>query len=143
MEGRATAAACATERQQHRVKKALIADDSASNRELLRTMLAHFGFEVTEAVDGLQALELAPDSHPDLIILDIQMPRLDGYGALAKLRELEQFRSTPIIALTAFAMEGDFERGRAAGFSDYVTKPVGLKKLRMVLERSLGLRSPW
>ena len=120
------------------MKQVLIADDSASNRELLRTMLVHFGFEVSEAVDGLQALELAPALNPHLIILDIQMPRLDGYGALAKLREMERFRKTPIIALTAYAMEGDRERGREAGFTDYVTKPVGLKKLRQVIEKHLG-----
>ena len=121
------------------MRKVLIADDSASNRELLRTMLAHFGFAVTEAADGLQALELAPALAPDLIVLDIQMPRLDGYGTLARLRETEQFRNTPIIALTAYAMEGDHERGRAAGFTDYVTKPIGLKKLRLVLEKHLDM----
>ena len=121
------------------MRKVLIADDSASNRELLRTMLAHFGFAVTEAADGLQALELAPALAPDLIVLDIQMPRLDGYGTLARLREMEQFRNTPIIALTAYAMEGDHERGRAAGFTDYVTKPIGLKKLRLVLEKHLDM----
>jgi CheY-like chemotaxis protein len=116
------------------MRKVLIADDSASNRELLRTMLTHLGFDVFEAVDGAQALELAPGAAPDLIILDIQMPRLDGYGALSRLREMEQFRSTPIVALTAYAMEGDRERGQAAGFTEYITKPIGLKKLRQVLQ---------
>jgi two-component system, cell cycle response regulator DivK len=120
------------------MKKVLIADDSASNRELLRTMLEHLHLEVIEAADGLQALEVAPAAAPDLIILDIQMPRLDGYGTLARLRALEQFRDTPILALTAYAMEGDPDRGRAAGFTDYVTKPVGMKKLRHVIEGISG-----
>jgi two-component system, cell cycle response regulator DivK len=119
------------------VTKVLIADDSASNRELLRTILTHCGCEVTEAADGFQAIEAADSVRPDLIILDIQMPRLDGYGTLARLRALEQFRKTPIIALTAYAMEGDDEKGRAAGFNDYVTKPVGLKKIRQVLDALL------
>ena len=91
-----------------------------------------------EAADGFQALDVASSVHPDLIILDIQMPRLDGYGTLARLRELEAFRKTPIVALTAYAMEGDDQRGLAAGFNDYVTKPVGLKKIREVLKKHLG-----
>jgi CheY-like chemotaxis protein len=118
--------------------KVLIVDDSSSNRELLRTMLSHCGCEVMEAADGFQALDVAASVHPDLIILDIQMPRLDGYGTLARLRELEAFRKTPIVALTAYAMEGDDQRGLAAGFNDYVTKPVGLKKIREVLKKHLG-----
>jgi CheY-like chemotaxis protein len=120
------------------VTKVLIADDSASNRELLRTMLNHCGCEVTEAADGFQAIEAAETVRPDLIILDIQMPRLDGYGTLARLRALELFKKTPIIALTAYAMEGDDEKGRIAGFNDYVTKPVGLKKIRQVLNNLLA-----
>ncbi len=118
--------------------KVLIVDDSASNRELLRTMLAHCGCEVTEAADGFQALEVAEQVHPDLIILDIQMPRLDGYGTLARLRGMEAFRKTPIVALTAYAMEGDDEKGRAAGFDDYVTKPVGLKRIKQLLGTQAG-----
>lgn len=118
--------------------KVLIVDDSSSNRELLRTMLSHCGCEVSEAADGFQAIDAAVSLRPDLIILDIQMPRLDGYGTLARLRELEAFRSTPIVALTAYAMEGDDQRGLAAGFNDYVTKPVGLKKIREVLKKHLG-----
>jgi CheY-like chemotaxis protein len=119
------------------MRKALIADDSASNRELLRTMLSHCGFDVSEASDGFQTLDIAPALNPSLIILDIQMPGLDGYGTLERLRALEQFRNTPILALTAYAMDGDTERGRAAGFTDYVTKPVGLKTLRNVIEKHL------
>ncbi len=118
--------------------KVLIVDDSASNRELLRTMLSHCGCEVSEAGDGYEALSIAEQVKPDLIILDIQMPRLDGYGALARFRELEGFRKTPIVALTAYAMEGDDEKGRSAGFNDYVTKPVGLKKIRELLRSLLG-----
>lgn len=101
-------------------------------------MLSHCGCEVTEAADGFQAIEVAEAVHPDLIILDIQMPRLDGYGTLARLREMEAFRKTPIVALTAYAMEGDDQKGLAAGFNDYVTKPVGLKKIREVLQKQIG-----
>jgi CheY-like chemotaxis protein len=101
-------------------------------------MLTHCGCEVAEAADGFQALEMAAAVVPDLIILDIQMPRLDGYGTLARLRELEAFRETPIIALTAYAMEGDDQKGLAAGFDEYVTKPVGLKRIREVLQKQLS-----
>jgi CheY-like chemotaxis protein len=115
----------------------LIADDSASNRELLRTMLNHAGHQVTEAEDGEQAVAQARITRPDLAIIDIQMPKLDGYGVLQQLRADDGLRHIPVIALTAYAMDGDRARGLSAGFHAYVTKPVTLRNLRDILREVL------
>jgi len=116
----------------------LIADDRASSRELLRLVLVRAGYDVIEAEDGVDALERARAGHPDLILLDLQMPRLDGYGALAELRREERFRTLPIVALTASAMRGDREKILAAGFTDYLSKPAGPEQLRETVARLLG-----
>lgn len=108
----------------------LIADDRASSRELLRIVLERAGYEVLEAEDGNQAVERAVGGNPDLILLDLQMPGLDGYGVLAKLRSDSRFADLPVLALTASAMRGDRERILAAGFTDYLSKPAGPELLR-------------
>ena len=115
----------------------LIADDNAASRELIRTVLEHEGYEMFEAVDGLEALELARRVQPDLIILDLQMPRLDGFGTMAKLRSESLFDGTPVVALTASAMAGDKDRALASGFTGYLTKPIGLGLLRSEVQRLL------
>lgn len=115
----------------------LIADDRSSSRELLRTVLERAGYQVIEAEDGEVAVERAITGHPDLILLDLQMPRLDGYGVLAKLRGDPRFASVPILALTASAMRGDRENILAAGFTDYLSKPAGPELLRETVARFL------
>jgi CheY-like chemotaxis protein len=119
-------------------RRILIADDRASSRELLRLVLARAGYEVIEAEDGIDALERARAANPDLILLDLQMPRLDGYGTLAELRREERFRTLPILALTASAMRGDREKILAAGFTDYLSKPAGPDQLRETVAKLLG-----
>jgi len=121
------------------VSRVLIVDDSASNRELLRTMLEHSGHTVSEASDGEQALEMMATARPDLAILDIQMPRLDGYGVLRRMQADAALRGVPAVALTAYAMDGDRARGLQAGFADYLTKPLKLQTLRAVLARLLAV----
>ncbi|HTV83485.1 MAG TPA: response regulator [Acidobacteriaceae bacterium] len=121
-----------------RKRRILIADDRASSRELLRLVMGRAGYEVIEAEDGLEALERARADTPDLILLDLQMPRLDGYGVLAELRREERFRTLPILALTASAMRGDREKILAAGFTDYLSKPAGPDLLRETVARLLG-----
>lgn len=116
----------------------LIADDRASSRELLRTVLLRAGYTVLEAEDGAQAVALARSGHPDLVMLDLQMPGLDGFGALAELRGDPRFKDVPIVALTASAMRGDREKILEAGFTDYLAKPVGLEMLRETVARLLG-----
>jgi CheY-like chemotaxis protein len=115
----------------------LIADDRSSSRELLRTVLERSGYAVIEAEDGEAAVERAMAENPDLILLDLQMPRLDGYGALAKLRAEPRFASLPILALTASAMRGDRENILGAGFTDYLSKPAGPELLRETVARLL------
>ena len=122
----------------------LIADDRASSRELLRTVLLRAGYEVLEAEDGEQALAQARSGHPDLILLDLQMPGLDGFGVLAELRGDPRFKDLPVLALTASAMRGDREKILEAGFTDYLAKPAGPDTLRETVARLLrgpGVRS--
>ena len=120
------------------MKRILIAEDRDSSRELIRTVLESAGYEVIEGVDGEQALEIAMHNPVDLIILDLQMPKVDGFGVVRSLREHERFAGTPILALTASAMQGDRERALAAGFSSYIAKPVDLKLLRSEVRRFVG-----
>jgi len=119
-------------------KKVLIADDTATSRELVRTVLERSGLDVHEAVDGVEALDRARSVHPDLIILDLHMPRLDGFGVIEQLRNDPDFASTPVMALTASAMMGDQERALRAGFTGYFTKPIRLGDLRAEIKRLLG-----
>jgi len=115
----------------------LIADDRASSRELLRTVLQRAGYEVLEAEDGEQALAQARVGNPDLVLLDLQMPGLDGFGVLAELRGDPRFRDLPIVALTASAMRGDREKILEAGFTEYLAKPASPETLRETVARLL------
>jgi CheY-like chemotaxis protein len=119
------------------MKRILIADDKATGRELVRTILENDGYEIHEAVDGLDAVAQARAVHPDLMILDLHMPGLDGFGVVAALRQDAAFGSMPILALTASAMMGDRERALGAGFTGYVSKPIRLSVLREEIERLL------
>ena len=119
------------------MKTILVADDKATGRELVRTVLEKAGFKVIEASDGLEAVRSAKESQPDLIILDLHMPGLDGFGVIQELRRDLHFERTPIMALTASAMQGDRERAMSVGFTGYITKPIRLGALRGEVERLL------
>jgi CheY-like chemotaxis protein len=119
------------------MKKVLIADDNATSRELVRTVLENSGYEVVEAGDGIEALRSARESKPDLIILDLHMPGLDGFGVVREIRLDRDLAATPVMALTASAMQGDRERALAAGFTSYIAKPIQLRVLRSEVERML------
>lgn len=116
----------------------LIADDAAASRELISTVLEGAGYRVIEAKDGAEALRLADAERPDLIILDIQMPLLDGYRTLRALRADPAFASTPVVALTAGTMRGERERALNAGFAQFLAKPLSLNLLRLEVSRLLG-----
>jgi CheY-like chemotaxis protein len=119
------------------MKTVLIADDKATSRELVRTVLERSGYLVVEAGDGIEALRSARESKPDLIILDLHMPGLDGFGVVREIRLDRNLAATPVMALTASAMQGDRERALAAGFTSYLAKPIQLSFLRSEVERML------
>jgi len=121
------------------MKRVLVADDKAPGRELIRVVLEQSGRAVYEASDGIEALRSARDLLPDLIILDLHMPVLDGFGVLEELKLDQRFAATPIIALTASAMQGDRERALSAGFTSYIAKPMSLSALRGEIERFINV----
>ncbi len=102
----------------------LVIEDNEQNLYLMRFMLEKNGFIVHEARDGGQGIMLAGMLHPDLILLDIQLPQLDGYAVAAELRKDPALWRTPIIAVTSYAMAGDREKALAAGATDYIEKPI-------------------
>ena len=120
------------------MKRVLIADDRSAGRELMRSVLERSGYAVFEASNGKEAVVSARQILPDLIILDLHMPELDGFGVLKELRGDTRFAATPIIALTASAMHGDREQALSAGFTSYIAKPVSLSALRSEIQRLLG-----
>jgi CheY-like chemotaxis protein len=119
------------------MKTVLVADDKATSRELVRIALEHCGYVVYEASDGGEALSSARDLHPDLIILDLHMPGLDGFGVIKELRLDAELAATPVMALTASAMQGDKERALSVGFTSYLAKPIHLSRLREEVKRLL------
>ena len=120
------------------MKRVLVAEDQPASLELLRTVLESAGYEVVEAVNGLDAVEKASSNSVDLVLLDLHMPKMDGFAVLAELRKNTTFQTVPIIALTASAMRGDRERALESGFSSYIAKPVDLALLRSELKRLIG-----
>jgi CheY-like chemotaxis protein len=115
----------------------LLADDNMANILTIGEYLKHYGYEVAVAHDGLEAIERAEAVNPDIILMDIQMPVMNGLEAIASLRRNNRFGSTPIIALTALAMSGDRERCLQAGANAYMSKPVRLKILKQTIENFL------
>jgi CheY-like chemotaxis protein len=115
----------------------LLAEDNASNIEVMHDFIESRGYAMVIASDGFEAVERALEFHPAMIFMDIQMPRLDGLEAIRRIRNYTVLEKTPIVALTAFAMEGDREKCLAAGADDYMTKPVSLKTLSEAIHRFL------
>ncbi|MBI4382026.1 MAG: response regulator [candidate division NC10 bacterium] len=109
--------------------KILLVEDSEMNRDMLARRLARRGYEVVIAVDGGQGVTLAQTEAPDLILMDMNLPVLDGLEATRQLRAAPATRSIPIIALTAHAMSGDRENALGAGCDDYDSKPIELERL--------------
>ena len=119
-------------------KRVLVADDNPAGRELVRESLAEYVSSIIEASDGREALDKIRETLPDLVLLDIQMPELDGYAVLREIRGDPALQGLRVVALTAFAMQGDRERALEAGFDDYLTKPVTVAKLKAQLEPELA-----
>ena len=115
--------------------KVLIAEDNAVNRELLRELLEARGYTVEEACDGREALRMIEQMEPDLLLLDIGMPVLDGYGVVRELRQNPRFAALPTLAVTAYAMQGDREKILSSGFDGYLSKPLNAQALTEALDR--------
>jgi CheY-like chemotaxis protein len=116
-------------------KMILIVEDEPLNMKLIRSVLQVSGYTTLEATDGKQALDMAREKMPDLILMDIQMPVMDGLEATKILKSDPATESIPIIALTAFAMQGDREKAIGAGFNDYMSKPIDIQLfLKKVVE---------
>ncbi len=104
--------------------KVLVIEDNEKNRYLISFLLKGAGFEVIEAVTGEEGVEMAISKRPDLVLMDIQLPGIDGYEATRRIRASGSDGAVPIIALTSYAMTGDRERALAAGCTGYVEKPI-------------------
>jgi CheY-like chemotaxis protein len=115
----------------------LVVDDQESNRELLSTILIHLGYRVIEAADGLEAVKLAKRECPDLIIMDLSMPVIDGFGALRLLRDVPQIREVPVVACTAHDTSTHKHQALSVGFNEFLTKPIDFRKLSGVLNQFL------
>jgi two-component system cell cycle response regulator DivK len=114
-------------------KRILIVEDQEDLRGVLQTLLAGSGYEVAEAADGQAGVAHAKSEPPDLILMDIQMPVMDGYETTRQIKADPKLKATPIIAVSSFAMKGDEEKARAAGCDHYVIKPYSpLQQLRVI-----------
>ena len=107
-------------------KKVLIVEDNELNMKLFHDLLDAHGYETVETRDGLQAVDLAREHNPDLILMDIQLPEVSGLEVTRWLKEDEKLRSIPVIAVTAFAMKGDEEKIRQGGCEAYISKPISV-----------------
>jgi two-component system cell cycle response regulator DivK len=110
-------------------RRILVVEDQEDNRQILRDLLGSAGYEIIHAEDGEQALVAAAAQRPDLILMDIQLPLLDGYEAARRLKADPALRAIPIIAVTSYALSGDESKALAAGCDAYVTKPYSTRAL--------------
>jgi two-component system cell cycle response regulator DivK len=120
------------------VKTVLVVEDDQDNREMVIKVLKHNGYRAIEAVDGEEAVERAKAENPDLILLDLYIPKMDGYEVTRTLKGDQGLQHIPIIALTAQAMKGNREEALAAGCDGYIPKPINVRELPKQIERFLG-----
>ncbi len=118
--------------------KILLVEDNEMNRDMLSRRLARRGYEVVIAIDGQQGIEMARSETPDLILMDMSLPVVDGWEATRQLKSAPETQSIPVIALTAHAMAGDREKAVEAGCNDYDIKPIELPRLLEKIEALLG-----
>lgn len=118
--------------------KVLIVEDNEMNRDMLSRRLARKGYAVVIAVDGEEGVAMAASEAPDIILMDMSLPKIDGWEATRRIKADERLRAVPVIALTAHAMTSDRDKALAAGCDDYDTKPVELPRLLEKIEKLLG-----
>jgi two-component system, cell cycle response regulator DivK len=119
-------------------KRLLIVEDNEKNMKLVRDVLQATGYSTLEATTGEEAIELSLSHAPALVLMDVQLPGIDGVEALARLRRDERTASIPVLALTAQAMSGDRERFLEAGFDGYLSKPIDVAELIQVVQEHCG-----
>jgi len=119
-------------------KKILVVEDDPDNRRIVAKVLSVEGYHVIEATDGIEALAQARAEHPDLILMDLALPNMDGWEATRQLKGNAETRVIPVVALTAVAMRGDEEQARAAGCDDYLPKPARPAAIRAVVKKYIG-----
>jgi two-component system cell cycle response regulator DivK len=110
-------------------KRILVIEDQEDNRIILRRLLSNAGYELIEAVNGEDGVALALSMRPDLILMDIQLPVMDGYEATRRIKSSAELKSTPVIAVTSYALSGDEAKARAAGCDAYIAKPFSPRQL--------------
>lgn len=111
------------------MKRVLVVEDTEDNRQIIRDLLSSAGYEMIEAVNGEEGVALAERHKPDLILMDIQLPVLDGYEATRQIKANADLRHIPIIAVTSYALAGDEAKTKAAGCDGYVAKPFSPRQL--------------
>jgi CheY-like chemotaxis protein len=121
--------------------KLLVVEDNEMNRTMLVRRLRRRGFEVVEAENGWEAVAAVHLHHPDLVLMDMNLPDLDGWAATRTLKSDLSTAATPVIALTAHAMSADREHALAVGCNDFVTKPIDLPRLLVIIETLLPARA--
>ena len=110
-------------------KRILVIEDTEDNRQIIRDLLSSVGYELIEATDGAEGVALAQSQHPDLILMDIQLPEMDGYEATRRIRAIPELARVPIVAVTSYALSGDEAKTREAGCDGYVAKPFSPREL--------------
>jgi len=118
-------------------KKVLIVEDNELNMKLFHDLIEASGHEILETRDGIEALKLARQHRPDLILMDIQLPEVSGLEITRWLKEDDELRSIPVVAVTAFAMKGDEEKIRAGGCEAYISKPISISNFLETIGRFL------
>ncbi len=119
-------------------KKILVVEDTEDNRQILRDLLGMAGYEMVEAHDGAQGVAMAAEHRPDLILMDIQMPVLDGYEATRRIKADPALAAIPIVAVTSYALSGDEQKARDAGCNDYIAKPYSPRQMLAKVREILG-----
>jgi two-component system cell cycle response regulator DivK len=119
-------------------KRILLVEDTEDNRQIIRDLLASVGYELIEAVTGEEGVAMAAQHRPDLILMDMQLPVLDGYEATRRIKAQPELKAIPIIAVTSYALSGDEAKTKAAGCDGYVAKPFSPRQLLAKVREFLG-----
>jgi len=122
------------------MSKILVVEDNEMNRDMLTRRLERKGFEVVIAIDGKAGIDMAASSNPDIILMDLSLPVIDGWEATRQIKANPATQPIPVIALTAHAMAGDEQKALEAGCDNYDTKPIDLKRLLGKIDKLLGAR---